>query len=174
MKMPITRFATEKPLRVYTLFALLILAAGLLVPRIHIDTDPENTLPAGQADRVFHDQVEQRFALHADIVVGAVNESDPNGIYNVRSLSALHNLSNEILALDGVIAPDAMTLALADNITQEGPGVIRFKWLMIVAPNTQAQADYIRAAVEGLPLVRDTLGFKPERELALQEKIQAA
>ncbi len=157
MKAAITQFSTEKPLWVYSLFFLLTLVLGLFIPRINIDTDPENMLPATQADRVFHDQVEQRFALHDAIVVGAVNDSDPNGIYNVRSLTALHTLSNAILALDGVITPDAMTLAQADNITQEGPGTIRFEWMMKDAPTTQAQADHIRAAVERLPLLKDTL-----------------
>lgn len=173
MKTSITRFATEKPLRVYTLFVVLALAATFMIPRIHIDTDPENMLPAEQADRVFHNQVEQRFVLHDAIVVGAVNDTDPNGIYNVRSLSALHALSNAILALEGVIAPDAMTLAQADNITQAGYGAIRFEWLMREAPTTQAQAGDIRAAVERLPLLRDTLVSGDGRAAAIYVPIKS-
>ncbi|MGI9292536.1 MAG: MMPL family transporter, partial [Pseudomonadales bacterium] len=173
MKVTITQFATEKPLWVYALFGLATLVLGLFIPQINIDTDPENMLPAEQADRVFHNLVEQRFVLHDAIVVGAVNDSNSNGIYNVHSLSALHKLSNEILALDGVIPPDMMTLAQADNITQEGPGVIRFEWMMNKPPPNQAKADHIRAAVERLPLLKDTLVSGDGRAAAIYVPIKS-
>jgi len=94
---------------------------------------------------------------HDAIVVGIVNETDPDGIFNPRSLAALHQLSKSILELDGVIAPDLMSLAESDNISQAGPGTIRFEWMMKEAPVTAQQALDIRDKVERLPLLRDTL-----------------
>ena len=47
--------------------------------RVHIDTDPENMLPQDQPSRVFHNKVKDDFALHDMLVVGVVNETDPDG-----------------------------------------------------------------------------------------------
>ncbi len=157
MKQSVIRLATERPRLVYALVVLLTAALGALITQIRIDTDPENMLPVEQTDRVFNNQVEERFALRDAIVVGIVNRQHPDGIYNVESLTALHELSNAILQLDGVIGPDLMSLAQADNISQEGPGTIRFEWMMKEAPVTQQQADDIRAKVARLPLLMDTL-----------------
>ncbi len=157
MKQSVIRLATERPRLVYVVVVLLTAALGALMTQIRIDTDPENMLPADQADRVFHNQVEDRFVLHDAIVVGIVNRQHPDGIYNAESLAALHELSHAILQLDGVIRPDLMSLAESDNISQEGPGTIRFEWLMKEAPATQQQADDIRAKVKRLPRLMDTL-----------------
>ncbi|MEJ2172990.1 MAG: efflux RND transporter permease subunit [Woeseiaceae bacterium] len=157
MKNTVIRLATERPRTVYAAIMLLVVATAALMMRIEIDTDPENMLPAEQADRLFHNAVEKTYTYHDAIVVGVVNEHHPNGIYNVRSLTALHNLSNSILALDGVIAPDLASLASVDNIEQEGSGAIRFEWLMREAPITEQQATDIRDKVNRLPLLKDSL-----------------
>ncbi len=98
-----------------------MLATGALMPRIQIDTDPESMLSADQPDRVFHNYIKQRFGMHDAIVVGVVQEQE-NGIYNPETLSALHRVTRAILQMDGVIPRDTMSIAVADNITQEGAG----------------------------------------------------
>ncbi|NND43990.1 MAG: MMPL family transporter, partial [Xanthomonadales bacterium] len=157
MKNAIIRFSTGRPLTVYALVLLLVVVLGALMVRLQIDTDPENMLRAEQADRVFHNAVEERFTLHDAIVVGLVNNEHPDGIYNAASLTALHELTQRILELDGVIAPDLMSLSTSDNITQEGQGTIRFEWMMKDAPVTERQAQTIRSKVQRLPLLQDTL-----------------
>lgn len=142
---------------VYAIVVLLTLLTAALMARIQIDTDPENMLAADQTDRVFHNAVEDRFVLHDAIVVGVVNDSHPDGVFNAKSLAALHSLSASILELEGVVAPDLMSLAVVDNIGQEGPGTIRFEWMMREAPVTDAQALEIRDKVSRLPLLQDTL-----------------
>ncbi|NQV87361.1 MAG: RND transporter, partial [Woeseiaceae bacterium] len=157
MKKRVIRFATERPRVVYSIVLLLVLVLGSLIARIQIDTDPENMLPSTQADRVFHNSIEERFTYHDVIVIGIVNETHPNGIYNAESLASLHKLTQSVLALEGVITPDLMSLAVSDNIDQEGPGTIRFEWMMRDAPVTQEQALDIRDKVNRLPLLVDTL-----------------
>ena len=157
MKNQFIRLAIDKPLLVYVFTAVLSLTLGLLIPKIHIDTDPENMLPDDQPDRVFHNQVEERFALHDAIIVGMVNRHHPAGIYNPTSLGKLHRLSNAILAMEGVIRPDLMSLSAADNITQADANTIRFEWLMKDAPSSQEQSAAIRHNVERLPLLMNTL-----------------
>ena len=157
MKHLIIRVATERPKSVYAVILLLVAITGALMARIQVDTDPENMLPAEQSERVFHNAVEERFTYHDAIVIGIVNENHPNGIYNVESLTALHSLTQSILALEGVITPDLASLATVDNIDQEGPGTIRFEWMMRDAPVTQEQALEIRDKVNRLPLLKDSL-----------------
>ena len=153
----IVSLAVRRPRLVYAAVLVLVIAFAALMTQIRIDTDPENMLPADQPQRVFHNEVEDRFTLHDAVVIGIVNESHPDGIYNPESLSALHTLSSQILQIDGVIAPDLMSLAESDNIAQEGPGTIRFEWMMKDAPLTREQALEIRHKVERLPLLMDTL-----------------
>lgn len=157
MKHSIIRIATGRPRAVYAVIVLLVAITGALMARIQVDTDPENMLPAEQSERVFHNAVEERFTYHDAIVIGIVNENHPNGIYNVESLTALHSLTQSILALEGVITPDLASLATVDNIDQEGPGTIRFEWMMRDAPVTQEQALEIRDKVNRLPLLKDSL-----------------
>jgi predicted RND superfamily exporter protein len=157
VKHSIIQLATGRPKVVYAVVVLLTLLTGALMARIQIDTDPENMLATDQADRVFHNAVEDRFTLHDAIVVGVVNDTHSNGVFNARSLAALHSLSASILELEGVVAPDLMSLSVVDNIGQEGPGTIRFEWMMRDAPVTEEQAESIREKVYRLPLLKDTL-----------------
>jgi predicted RND superfamily exporter protein len=157
MKHGVIRLSTGRPRLVYAIIVALVAITGALMMRIQVDTDPENMLAVDQADRVFHNDVERRFTYWDAIVVGVVNETNPNGIYNVKSLSALHQLSLGILELDGVIAPDLASLSRVDNIEQEGPGTVRFEWLMRDAPVTDAQSLEIKDKVNRLPLLMDSL-----------------
>ncbi len=157
MKKQAIQIATKRPKLIFALVLSAVVLLGALITHIQIDTDPENMLPPTQADRVFHNTVEDRFTLYDAIVIGMVNEKDPNGIYNVASLTALHGLTQSIMALDGVIAPDLMSLAVTDNIEQQGPGTIRFEWMMRDAPATMNAALEIRDKVRRLPLLLDTL-----------------
>ncbi|MCV6590159.1 MAG: MMPL family transporter [Marinobacterium sp.] len=147
-------FSIDRPRWVFYMLLALCVLAALQIPSIKVDTDPENMLPHDQTDRVYHDQVKERFSLYDMIVVGIVNEE---GVYNPQTLTDLHTLSQAIGQMDGVVQQDLMALDRVDNISQEGPGTIRFEWMMKTAPQTQQQADAIRTAVERLPLLNNTL-----------------
>jgi predicted RND superfamily exporter protein len=127
-----------------------------MMPGINIDTDPESMLPADQQDRVFHNYIKQRFGMHDAIVVGVATDGDRT-IYTPETLAALHRVTKGILQLEGVITADTMSVSEADNITQEGAGMLRFEWMMKDPPTEQAQADGVRAAIENLPMLLDTL-----------------
>lgn len=147
-------FSIDRPKWVFYLLLAVCMLAALQIPSIKVDTDPENMLPHDQADRVYHDQVKERFSLYDMIVVGLVDEA---GVYTPETLADLHTLSQAIGQMAGVVQQDLMALDRVDNISQEGPGTIRFEWMMKTAPQTQQQADAIQAAVERLPLLNNTL-----------------
>ena len=72
-------FSIRHPRTIMAAVIVLVLGLGSQIPRIVIDTDPENMLPADQASRVFHNQVKRDFTLYDIIVVGVVNEKDQAG-----------------------------------------------------------------------------------------------
>ncbi len=172
MKNRLIELATGRPLAVYGIVIVLVLLLGSQIPRIHIDTDPENMLPPDQPDRVFHNEVEQRFSLHDALVVGVVNRTHPDGIYNTETLAKLHRLSTEILAMEGVIRPDLMSLSEVDNIRGTG-GSIRFEWMMKQAPVTEAQSLSIRENVSRLPMLVNTLVSGDGRAAAIYVPISS-
>lgn len=166
-------FSMDKPKQVFYLVLALVVLAGLQIPSIQVDTDPENMLPHDQVDRAYHDEVKARFALHDMIVVGVVNETNTNGVYNSQTLTDLHSLSSEIQKMDGVVRQDLMALDTVDNISQEGPGSIRFEWMMKMAPQTDAQVTRIQEAVARLPLLQNTLVAEDGKAAAIYIPIES-
>ncbi|WP_404398124.1 RND family transporter [Idiomarina loihiensis] len=150
----IMKLATGYRRSVFWTLTLITIAVAAFIPSITIDTDPENMLPDDNPQRVFHNEVKETFAMHDMIVVGVVNE---NTVYNQKTLTDLHTVSNYAESLDGVISDDLMSLANVDNITQEEPGTIRFEWMMKQPPENDAEARYIQQQVEDLPLLYNTI-----------------
>ncbi len=163
-------FSINSPKYIYAVVILMVALALSQFPRIQIDTDPENMLPADNAARLFHNEVKEKFQLHDAIVVGAINNEN---IYNPQSLADIHRLSKQILSIDGVIAPDLMSLSEVDNISQEGQGTIRFEWMMQDAPASAEQAKQIQDNVTRLPLLFDTLVSQDNKAAAIYVPIKS-
>ncbi|MHC4137871.1 MAG: RND transporter, partial [Planctomycetota bacterium] len=155
------------PRSLMTAVVVLVLALGSQIPRIVIDTDPENMLPADQSARVLHNEAKQAFRLWDMIVVGIVNETDPDGVFNPASLLRIHQLTRAIEGLDGVRREDLLSVSTVDNISQGGPGVVRFEWLMRTPPDTREEARAIRDAAERIPLIDGTLLSADGKALAI-------
>jgi len=175
------QFATDRPrLTVWAMvvatLALVALAAlpsvwperfGLLNP-LTIDTDPENMLSSDEPVRVFHDDMKEQFSLYDMVVVGVVNESNPDGVFNVGSLRRIYELTEYASTLrwpdpdnpgrqEGVVEEDMLALSRVDNIEQEGVGSVRFSWLMPEPPDTRNQALAILERAQRIPLFDNTL-----------------
>lgn len=149
--------STQKPLWVYAILLILTLGVGSQIPRITIDTDPENMLDSAHPARVFHNATKANFGMYDAIVVGVVNDQNSQGVYNQSSLTDIFDLTQSILAIDGVVDADLMSISTVDNIAQAGPGTIRFEWMMPNPPASDAAAAQIQANIERLPLLYDTL-----------------
>lgn len=169
----LSQLAIKHPKWVLWGLLVLTLIVGSQIAYIQVDTDPENMLPHDQPDRVLHDQIKTRFNLHDMVVVGIVNESSDQGIYNPQSLKNIAALTLHIKGLKGVIQKDLMSLSNVDNITQEGPGTIRFQWLMKEPPNTKIAAKDIQDAVSRLPLFYNTLVSKTHKAAAIYVPIES-
>ena len=165
--------STRYPKTVVLTSAVLFLAAASQTPRISIDTDPENMLPADQGARVLHDEVKAEFSLYDMIIVGVVNDQDADGVFNPASLTRIHRLTRTIEQIDGVIRQDLLSLATVDNISQGGPGVVRFEWLMKAPPQTRAAALEVREAARRIPMIDGTLVSEDGRAAAIYVPIVA-
>lgn len=173
MKQKILSFPLQHPRRVFIGVMVLTMGLGAAIPWIRIDTDPENMLAADEPARVFHNQTKEEFALHDMIVVGVVNESEPDGVFNPASLARVHALNEHVESIDGVIARDILGLSTMDNIEQAGPGAIRFEWLMAEPPETQEEALAVRDAALRLPLLRGRVISEDGRSVALYVPIES-
>jgi len=174
---------TEYSLRHYRLITVLMvgftLALGGLIPQIKVDTDPENMLSEDELARVFHNDIKKRFTLYDMVVVGVINEKDPNGVFNPSSLQKIHELTRfaktelrwpskqdpnkEI----GVVEVDLLAPSTIDYIGQGGPGVVRFEWLMKTPPRTAGEALQIREKAMSNPLIKGTVVSKDGKAICL-------
>ncbi len=169
-------------IRHYKLVAVLMviftLVTGAMIPFMKVDTDPENMLSKNEAVRVFHNLAKQEFALHDIVVVGIVNNKNPNGVFNPHSLSRIYELTEFSKTLRwpsendpgeqvGVIESDLLAPSTVDYIGQGGPGVVTFEWLMNKPPTTEAEALEIRDKAMSNPLLKGTLVSEDGRAICL-------
>jgi predicted RND superfamily exporter protein len=172
MKRKILDFPLQHARLVFIGLAVLTIGLGSAIPWIKVDTDPENMLSKDDPARVFHNETKDEFALHDLIVVGVVNELDPNGVFNPESLARVHELNERVKNIDGVIAHDVLGPSTMDNIEQAGPGTIRFEWLMEEPPKTPEEAIAIKEAALRLPMLRGTVVSEDGDSVALYVPIE--
>ncbi len=145
---------------------------GLLNP-LQIDTDPENMLSPDEPVRVYHNAQKKEFALYDMVVVGVVNQTNPQGVFNKSSLTDIHALADFATRVDGVISVDLMSPSTVDNIEPGGPGVVKFEWLMKEPPVNDAEALTVRDKAQNLPLLNGTIVSEDGKAIALYIPITA-
>jgi len=167
-KQKIANYSTEHYKLITIIMVLFTLLLGAFIPLIKVDTDPENMLSADEPVRIFHNQTKKRFFLSDIVVVGIVNNKDPNGVFNPSSLAKVYELTEFAKKLRwpseedpneqiGVIEVDLLAPSTVDHIGQGGPGVVTFEWLMSKPPDTNEQAIEIRDKAMSNPLLKGTL-----------------
>ena len=140
--------------------------------KIKVDTDPENMLSKTSSARVFHSQMKKEFALYDLIVIGVVNKDDPDGVFNVNTLSNIYDITEDVKKIDGVISSEIIAPSTKDNITQAGVGTVRFNWLMEDKPRTKEEALNIRDQAQDHPMFYGTLVSEDGNALALYIPIE--
>ncbi len=145
---------------------------SMLYP-LQIDTDPENMLSVDEPVRVYHNARKKEFSLYDMVVVGVVNESHTQGVFNKNSLTDIHALADFAKNIEGVISVDLMAPSTVDNIEPGGLGVVKFEWLMKQPPVDDAEALSIRTKAQNLPLLNGTIVSEDGRAIALYIPITA-
>src|SRR3989337_4209736 len=124
MASKLTELSVEIPRSVIAVVIILTLLFLVQFPKIIIDTDPKNMLPATSPVRVYNDRMESLFALHKDMIaLGIVNDK---GIFNQDTLTRIASFSEEIKKIRGVVIQDVMSLTTVDNVlSQDGQLIVR-------------------------------------------------
>jgi len=178
IKQRITSYSLEHYKRITVVMVVFTLVLGALIPLIKIDTDPENMLSADEPVRIFHNQTKERFALSDMVVLGVVNNKDPNGVFNPSSLARIYELTEFAKTLRwpskedpnkqaGVIEVDLLAPSTVDHIGQGGPGMVTFEWLMKKPPATQTEALDIRDKATSNPMLKGTLVSEDGKAICL-------
>ena len=171
-KMELREKIADYSIRHYKLVTIIMvlftLVLGALITQIMVDTDPENMLSEDEPVRVFHNQTKKDFVLSDMVVLGVINNKDPNGVFNQPSLTKIYELTEFSKKLRwpseqdpneeiGVVEVDLLAPSTVDHIGQGGPGVVKFEWLMQRPPQTQAEALEIRDKAMSNPLLKGTV-----------------
>jgi len=157
---------------VFVVTGILTLAALLQFFRVKVDTDPENMLPESEFVRVFHREVKAEFALYDYIVLGVVNTTHPEGVFNPETLERIYYIAREVKQVKGVIAYDMISLTNKDDIENNGTGDLRFRWLMEKPPYSEKEARWIRDRAMENPMFYNTLVSEDGQAMAVYIPIE--
>lgn len=173
-------YSLDHPRRITLAMVLATVALGAMIPWVKVDTDPENMLSEHEAVRVFHHEMKREFVLHDMVVLGIVNEKDPDGVFNPASLERVYELTKFAETLRwpdpknpgkeiGVVEVDLLAPSKVDNIepVPGEPGTVRFEWLMPEPPKTREAARAIREKAKSNPLLDGTLVSEDGKALCL-------
>jgi hypothetical protein len=187
----IVQFSTRRPktITVLMLVSTLIIAVIAALPSvwpkafpmlhsIKVDTDPENMLPAKEGVRIFNDRMKSELLLHDMVVLGIVNEKNPDGVFNPESLARIHELTEYAKGLRwddpddpqkkvGVVVQDIIAPSTVDNLEQGGPGVVKFERLMPTPPKTREEALTVRDKALRLPFLKGTMVSEDGKALCM-------
>ena len=163
-KSTLIQFSIKRPKLVIVIMILAAIILGAMISMAHVDTDPENMLSEDEAVRIFHQQIKKEFTLYDMVVLGVVNEKDPDGVFNPATLKRVHDLTVFAQKMVDPKAPekrvvgrDVIAPSNVDTIEQAGPGQVRFEWLMKEPPKTRKAALKIRRNAMANPLYKGTL-----------------
>ncbi|MBI1387023.1 MAG: MMPL family transporter [bacterium] len=171
-------FSVEHPKLVMLIVGVLTVLFAAMIPMVKVDTDPENMLSHDEPVRVFHNAMKEEFAMRDMVVVGVVNDADPDGVFNPDTLTHVYELTQFAKTLQwpdpddpsktkGVVEIDILAPSTVDDIEQAGLGSVRFEWLMSEPPKTKEDALRVRDRALQNPLLRGTLVSEDGKALAL-------
>jgi len=159
----LTRLSLDRPRTVVSLAIIVTVVFALQLPRIHIDTDPENMLAPDQPDRLLYDRVKEDFGIHDLIVVGIVDE---RGVFRAESLEAISRATAALLGIQGVVIPDVVSLTTTDNVKSSG-GLLDIHPVMREIPRTPAAAETLRRDIAENPFLHEKVASADGTALAL-------
>jgi predicted RND superfamily exporter protein len=170
----LVNFAINRPKSVVALIVLMTIVLGALMVKVKVDTDPENMLSKDEAVRVFHNAMKKEFSLHDVVVLGVVDEKNPNGVFNPATLKHVEELTDFIINYSDPDHPDRRVISrnliapgTVDAIEQAGPGQVSFHWLMQKAPADQQGADRVRDLAMANPLLKGTMVSEDGKALCI-------
>lgn len=109
----LVELSLRRPRLVIALSLGISLALASQLPRMRIDTDPENMLRQEEPVRVFHRQVKETFGIKELLVLGIVRQ---DGIFKPDTLERITRITAEVKRLPGVVGRDVESLSSTNNV----------------------------------------------------------
>lgn len=167
--MKLVEFSVNRPMAVVLLTIIITIFFAIQLPKIKIDTDPENMLRKNEPVRIFHKNVKKDFGIEELIVLGIVRD---DGIFHKDSLERIKRITDEILKIKGVIADDVVSLTVTNNVVTKN-GVLNVRPPMIEAPKTQKDIERLKKEILDNPLFKDRLVSSDGRGAAIYIPIES-
>jgi len=98
-RLGLTNFSLRFPWIVLLIVVGMTVFFGAQFPKVRFDNDPENMLAEDELVRVFHHKIKEKFSLYDFVIVGVVNETHADGIFNVETLGHIDKLTHQLLSL---------------------------------------------------------------------------
>lgn len=98
-RLKMTNFSIRFPWIIMGISLLAVLFFGSQFPKVSFDNDPENMLAKDEYIREFHNRVKQQYNLYDFVIVGIVNDTNEDGIFNVQTLGKIDALTKELISL---------------------------------------------------------------------------
>ncbi len=161
IQLPLTR-----PWLVIVLSFLGLVLFILQFPKIKVDTDPENMLSKDEPVRVYHNYVKKTFDIRDFIVLGVIDESDPQGVFTRDNLNAVYKIVQDIKKIKGVVTRDIIAPSETDDI-QASTGWLNIDRLQKGLLSTDEEAKEIAGRILDNPLLKGKLISNDGKQLCI-------
>jgi len=170
LKTKFIEFSIKHPWAVIGITIAISLFFAFQFPKIVIDTNPENMLPADEPVRLFDHETKDDFALSDFIAVGVVTEESA---FTPDLLNRVFKIASGIEEIEGVIAEDILAPSTVDDIRQGEAGSLVISTLMEDEIESQPEADYIFSRIMANPILRGKIASDDGKALALFVPIES-
>jgi predicted RND superfamily exporter protein len=167
----LVHFSMKHPKAVVILTLIVTAFFAFQLPKIKIDTDPENMLSPNEPVRIAHRDTKAAFSLYDMLVVGIVEEG-PEGVFKPETLERIARITDEIMMVEGVIIADVISPTTTDDI-QVKDGVLNIDKLVLEIPKTLEDATRIKNAALDNPLLKNMLISEDGKAIALYIPIES-
>jgi len=142
--------------KILALSLLIIVGVSLFIPTMTKDTSYDAFLPKDDPILLLRNEVKETFGLKDPMVIAIVNEK---GIFNKKTLSLVHELSEKIKTIPGIDPDQITSLSTENNIvgTDEGLEVDPF---FEIDELTDEKANEVAAAINDFELYQGSLVSK--------------
>ena len=149
------RFSIRHPKSAILAAVLLTVAVAPGVLRLRIRTDGHALVPT-HADEIRVDRaIREEFATEDPIVI-LIKTDQPEGIFNVHTLTLVKNLTHEFAQLEGIRPTDLFSLA-TEHGHRVKPGTLQVRKFLEPLPNTPVLLNRLRDDLRAIRLYTGTL-----------------
>lgn len=164
----LTRFSIENPRLIISIAVLATIICLFQIPKIIVDTDPENMLPESDPVRQYYNKVKDDFGIRDMMVLGLTDEK---GVFRTEFLEKLERITENILKIDGIVVEDVISFSTTDNIVSKD-GVMKVDRIMENVPQSTEDIERLKIAIYDNPLFVEKLVSKDGKSVALYLPIQ--